>query len=92
MTTHAHRTPFRPFDRDLRRQRPERAQAGPLDHGDRSTGVELFLAALLVVIAGPLAEAFAPASTWVAAGSTALLVVGLALAAAAAWHLLHERG
>lgn len=90
MTTHTHRTPFRPFDRDARRQRLA-ARAAQGEHGDHLAGVELLLAALLVLVAGPVARTFAPPSNWLAASSATMLLVGITLAAAAAWHLLHAR-
>jgi hypothetical protein len=83
MTAHAHRAPFRPFDRD-HRQEPHR----PAEATDHAPEVLLALSAVLVVLAGPVARAFAPDNGWVAAGSALLLAVGLVLAVVATRHLL----
>ncbi len=84
MTAHAHRAPFRPFDRQ---SRPEhvRPAAGAADHAPE---VLLALSAVLVVLAGPVARAFAPESALVASGSALLLAAGLVLAVVATRHLL----
>jgi hypothetical protein len=81
MTTHIHqhRAPARPL--------VERARH-PLDH---SPEVLLALAALLVVIAGPVAQAFAPQSAAVSVASGLLLLVGVTLAVSAAVRLLRDR-
>lgn len=85
MTAHAHRAPFHPFDR--RARRPE-APTTAVVSGDHAPEVLLSLAALLVVLAGPVARTVAPDSAWVAAGSALLLVTGVILAAVATWQLL----
>lgn len=59
--------------------------AHPLDHAPE---LLLALAAVIVVVAGPLAHAVAPASAMVAAASAALLAGGIALAVLAAVRLL----
>jgi hypothetical protein len=81
MTTHIHphRAPARPLV-ELARH--------PLDH---SPEVLLALAALLVVIAGPVARAVAPQSAAVTVAAGLLLLVGVALAVAAALRLLRDR-
>lgn len=53
--------------------------------------VQLALSALLVVLAGPVAQAVAPTSAVVAGASAILLVVGLVLAVLAAVGLLRSR-
>lgn len=86
MTTHAHRAPFRPFDREAhRRRRPTSAEVA-----DHAPEVLLGLAAVLVLLAGPVARTFAPESTWVAAGSAVLLVAGVVLALVAIRHVLRR--
>ncbi|GGK70271.1 hypothetical protein [Ornithinimicrobium pekingense] len=87
MTAHAHRAPFRPLDRQLRRSRrlERTAAASPVDHAPE---VLLALAAVLVVLAGPVARSFAPHTGWVAAASALLLAAGVVLAVVATRHLL----
>lgn len=53
--------------------------------------VQLALSAVLVVLAGPVAQAVAPESAVVAGASAVLLVVGLVLAVLAAFSLLRSR-
>ncbi len=91
MTAHAHRAPFRPFDRQVRRRgtRTAPTSAARVDHAPE---VLLALSAVLVVLAGPVARTFAPDSTWVAVASTLLLAAGIALAALAARDLLRPPG
>ncbi|WP_122260730.1 hypothetical protein [Ornithinimicrobium cerasi] len=82
MTTHVHphRAPARPITDHARH---------PLDH---SPEVLLALAAVLVVVAGPLAQVLAPDNPAVAATAALLLLVGMVLAATAAVRLLRDRG
>lgn len=82
MTAHAHRAPFRPFDRQ---SRPDHVGVGAADHAPE---VLLALSAVLVVLAGPVTRAFAPQSALVATGSALLLAAGLVLAVVATRHLL----
>jgi membrane protein YdbS with pleckstrin-like domain len=83
MTAHAHRAPFRPFDRHSPHDPHPTARVA-----DRAPEVLLALSAVLVVLAGPVARSFAPDNGWVAVGSALLLAVGLVLAVVATRHLL----
>lgn len=85
MTTHAHRAPTHLFHRTD-------AGAAPTSRAEHAPEVLLALAAVLVVLAGPVARTVAPESAWVAAGSAALLLVALALAVDAVRHLLGRTG
>jgi hypothetical protein len=90
MTAHAHRAPFRPFDREtLRRRLVTTATAERVDH---TPEVLLALSAVLVVLAGPVARTLAPDSGWFAAGSTVLLAAGVLLAVVATRRLLRTSG
>jgi hypothetical protein len=84
MTAHAHRTLFHPFDREARLRRRSAAE----EVADHAPEVLLALAAVLVVLAGPVARAFAPDNAWVAAGSSILLGLGILLAIMATRQLL----
>lgn len=81
MTTHIHphRAPARPLADHARH---------PLEH---SPEVLLALAALLVVLAGPVARAFAPESAAVSMGAAVLLLAGVTLAVVAAVRLVRDR-
>ena len=86
MTAHTHRAHLHLFDREGRQQRRSTA-ARTAEHAPE---VLLALAAVLVVLAGPVARAVAPESTWVAAGSSILLATGILLAIMATRHLLRS--
>lgn len=58
--------------------------------GEHSPEVLLALAALLIVVAGPVLSAFAPASVLTSAAALLLLVAGLVLAVSAAARLLRS--
>lgn len=61
----------------------------PLDH---SPEVLLALAAVLIVVAGPVRHAFDATGALLSGLATILLLAGIVLAVAAAWRLLRERG
>jgi hypothetical protein len=75
---HPHRTPSRPVAEHARH---------PLDH---SPGVLLALAAVIVVVAGPLTQALAPRTPLVGGAAALTLLVGVVLAVTAAVRLLRE--
>lgn len=85
--SHQHRT----ITSTARRARSGETVAGALDPTRHAPEVQLALAALLVVLAGPVARAFAPASAAVAGASVVLLAVGIVLAVLAAISLLRAR-
>ena len=85
MTAHAHRAPFRPFDRERHRTAAPGTTAGAAGHAPE---VLLALSAVLVVLAGPVARAVGPDSGLTAAASALLLVTGLVLAVVATRQLL----
>ncbi|MFX0537091.1 hypothetical protein ACQBAT_06880 [Ornithinimicrobium sp. Y1847] len=77
MTAHTHRSSRSIVDH----------AAHPLDH---SPEVLLALAAVLIVVAGPVAHALLTPGPLMAAASALLLVVGVALAVAAATRMLRD--
>ncbi|WP_022923730.1 hypothetical protein [Serinicoccus marinus] len=73
-----------------RRGRAPRGGAAVLDPTRHAPEVQLALAALLVVVAGPVASALAPTSAVVAGASVVLLLVGIGLALLATISLLRN--
>lgn len=78
-SVHPHRAGPRPLTEHARH---------PLDHAPE---VLLALAAVLVVLGGPVARALAPHSPAVTAGSALVLLVGIVLAVVAAARLLRDQ-
>jgi|GEM_PF-7107507 len=85
--SHQHRTLIPSARRAQRGDTVARA----LDPTRHAPEIQLALAALLVVLAGPVARAFAPTSVAVAGASVVLLAVGILLAVLAAISLLRTR-
>ncbi|ANS77997.1 hypothetical protein SGUI_0601 [Serinicoccus hydrothermalis] len=73
-----------------RRARTARGAVAALDPTRYAPEVQLALAALLVVVAGPVAGALAPTSAVVAGASVVLLLVGVTLAVLATVSLLRH--